>query len=150
MKNNERFDESEDRQVRDALEPVREIRQPAGLRERNRAAIAAALAEERSLGRGSFWSGRLSVPLPLAAAFLLLLTALAAMQVYQLSGRGAEAQPAPVAAEPPRNPEKALVAFAEEIVPYQQILYLPGQGVIFREAGLKAPAHSTRSEQGER
>lgn len=118
-----------DKEMEAFVEPIKQIDIPNTLRQSNQTAIARALEQERAKATQHWWQRRLSVPLPVAAAILLVLALQWVFQVYSFT----RPQQPSVSTAKEKTQDNKLVAEQEESieVQYQQeSVYVAGLGVI--------------------
>ena len=87
-KNNDSFETKEDRLIKTALSHLKDLKIPPSLRQSNLKHINEALPEtgERSTNKGIFWwHKRISIPLPIAAGFLLVFCLQLIVQSFNLT-----------------------------------------------------------------
>ena len=114
-------------------EPLKQLEPPADLRQHNRAAIVRALEQHETgpIARLYWWKRRISVPLPIAAAILLVIGLQVLFQIR--SAMQSQHQPVSTAQETTQANEFITEKEASFEIQYQQrTVYVAGLGTIHR------------------
>ena len=118
--------------IREALAPLKDVGMLPGVRASTERRIHVSLAGNVTGQRGlwGMWYRRLSVPVPVAAGFVLFLALLGTLQLRQLSHYGAGKSE--VAVQP--GPAATAVSRPQY---YEEALYVTGVGVVNGERGYR-------------
>ena len=122
-----------DQDIKAFSEPLKQIEPPADLRQNNRAAIARALEQHETgpIKRLGWWKQRVSIPVPIAAAILLVIGLQVLFQVRSVM----QSQHQPVSTAQEITQANEFITEKEESfeIQYQQkAVYVAGLGTIYR------------------